>query len=63
MAGSVRALESLTHLTHLSLLTLEGLAGPDFDVFGTRVHLQLLELGDCSSAPHSLFKTLSDLTR
>jgi len=63
VAGSVRALESLPHLTHLSLLTLEGLAGPDFDVFGTLVHLQLLELGDCSNAPHSLFKTLSDLTR
>ena len=28
-----------------------------------QVHLQTLELGDCTSAPSSLFKTLSDLTR
>jgi len=60
----VRSLEALAPtLTHLSLLTLEGLGESDFDVFGTLVHLQLLEIGDCTGAPRSLFKTLSDLTR
>ena len=29
----------------------------------SQVHLQTLELGDCTNAPYSLFKTLSDLTR
>jgi len=60
----IRSLEAMApSLTHLSLLTLEGLTEPDFDVFGTLVHLQLLEIGDCREAPKSIFKTLSDLTR
>ena len=48
-------------LTQLSLLGLEGLQESDFDVFGTMEHLQLLELGDCSSAPGCFFKTVSEL--
>merc|ERR1712013_802477 len=64
VAAGMRTLEGLApSLTHLSLLTLDGLTEPDFDVFGTLVHLQTLELGDCHNAPYSLFKTLSDLTR
>lgn len=50
-------------LTHLSLLTLDGLAGSDFDVFGTLIHLETLELGDCSQAPSSIFTTLSQLPK
>jgi len=64
VVAGMRTLEGLApSLTHLSLLTLDGLTEPDFDVFGTLVHLQTLELGDCHNAPYSLFKTLSDLTR
>jgi len=50
-------------LTHLSLLTLDGLAGSDFDVFGSLVNLESLELGDCSQAPDSLFDALSKLPK
>lgn len=32
-------------------------------IYCVQVHLQTLELGDCTNAPYSLFKTLSDLTR
>ena len=49
-------------ITHLSLLGLEGLQEQDYDVFGTMVHLQLLELGDCSTAPGCFFKTVSELS-
>eukprot|EP00092_Neocalanus_flemingeri_P034768 GFUD01037838.1.p1 GENE.GFUD01037838.1~~GFUD01037838.1.p1 ORF type:complete len:1533 (+),score=504.50 GFUD01037838.1:53-4651(+) len=51
------------NLTQLSLLTMEGLQQRDFDVFGTLIHLQLLEIGECHSAPANLFKTLSDLSK
>jgi len=50
-------------LTQLSLLTMEGLQQKDFDVFGTLVHLKLLEIGECHNAPPNIFKTLSDLSR
>merc|ERR1719336_1115953 len=50
-------------ITHLSLLGLEGLQEQDYDVFGTMVHLQLLELGDCSTAPGCFFKTVSELSK
>jgi hypothetical protein len=50
-------------LTQLSLLTMEGLQQRDFDVFGTLVHLQLLEIGECHNAPPNIFKTLSDLSK
>ena len=46
------ALSSLApKITHLSLLGLVGLEPQDYDVFGTMVHLQLLELGECESVP------------
>jgi len=50
-------------LTQLSLLTMEGLQQKDFDVFGSLIHLQLLEIGECHSAPANIFKTLSDLSK
>lgn len=50
-------------LKHLSLLTLEGLENADFDVFGTLHNLESLELGDCTSAPATLFKVLSELPK
>eukprot|EP00090_Calanus_glacialis_P005869 TRINITY_DN14565_c0_g1_i1.p1 TRINITY_DN14565_c0_g1~~TRINITY_DN14565_c0_g1_i1.p1 ORF type:complete len:1588 (-),score=590.08 TRINITY_DN14565_c0_g1_i1:93-4856(-) len=50
-------------LTQLSLLTMEGLQQKDFDVFGTLIHLELLEIGECHNAPANIFKTLSDLSK
>jgi len=50
-------------LTQLSLLTMEGLQQKDFDVFGTLVHLKLLEIGECHNAPPNIFKTLSELSK
>jgi len=50
-------------LTHLSLLGLTGLQVQDYDVLGTMVHLQSLELGDCTSAPGCFFKTVSELSK
>ena len=50
-------------LTQLSLLGLEGLQESDYDVFGTMIHLKLLELGDCASAPGCFFKTVSELCK
>ena len=64
VTSRLQSLGSLApRLTQLSLLGLEGLQESDFDVFGTMVHLQLLELGDCSSAPGCFFKTVSELCK
>merc|ERR1719150_2293465 len=49
-------------LQSVSLLGLVGLQPPDFDVFGTMLHLKSLELGECTAAPENFFKTVSELT-
>jgi len=54
---------SVLSLSHLSLLTVTGLTDSDFDMIGTLVNLEEIELGDCSNAPVTIFKTLSDLAK
>jgi len=49
-------------LTNLSLLTVTGLTEADYDCIGTLNNLEQVELGDCTDAPVTLFKTLSDLS-
>jgi len=58
------AFESLSKsLTNLSLLTVTGLSDRDYDCIGRLANLEQIELGDCTDAPVTIFKTLSDLLK
>ena len=62
LEGGLKPLECLSgSLTKLSLLTVSGFVDSDYDVLGTLSNLEQIELGDCTTAPVTLFKTLSDL--
>jgi len=62
--SGLKPLESLSgSLTSLSLLTVSGLADCDYDSIGTLTNLEHIELGDCTEAPLTIFKTLSDLLK
>ena len=62
--NGLKFLESLTGtLTSLSLLTVTGLSEADYDCIGMLNNLEQVELGDCTGAPITLFKTLSDLPK
>ena len=50
-------------LTSLSLLTIGGLTDADYDCIGLLSNLEQIELGDCTDAPITIFKTLSDLLK
>lgn len=64
LENGLKFLEPLSGtLTSLSLLTVTGLTEADYDSIGMLTNLEQVELGDCTGAPITLFKTLSDLSK